>query len=436
MTLPYESNIVRNKRRQVVARAVLYVFAPVIWIIPCLLLTLVIGVFFGWIAAPIAALFIAFSADRIARQRRAMRARNVLAYVAHAIQLNLPLDPFLAAAEASERGAARTQIATLRIALQSGLPVHLALESVIPDLPHGLTASLAAAEPIGQLQPALASLVEEQEPTDPSDDSRIPYQRFYPLTLLLAITSILIFTTTFVLPKFREIFKDFRVALPPLTQRVMALTSALTDSALLVYLVPLVVLAIIYIPMSYYFHRVFLPYWQFPARIGLSQALRWWVPILHGIERDRSMAASAEFLARASAAGVPLPRALERTLHLPTNPFFRTRLRTWSSFLASGRTPADAARAAGLPGLLVGLLAPGPGGGSGAGEDALPATFDFLARYYRQRFSRTEILLRAAVEPVIVLFLGALVLAFAVATIAPLATLLNKVMDAYPSGYL
>jgi type II secretory pathway component PulF len=362
---------------------------------------------------------------------RTMQARTVLGYLEHAVRLNLPLTPFLAAAQESERGTARRQLAHLQDALQSGLPLNIALAQAVPYLPPDVLSTLAAAEPIGQLQPTLTRLVAAQRVRPIVDDAeRIPYQRFYPLGLLLILTGMVGFFSIFVMPKFREIFKDFKVSLPPITEYVMGVSNFVADNVLVLLLLAVGLFAAIYVPMSFYLHRVFLPTWRLPDLGGVRDVLRWWTPILRGVERDRGMAATAEFLAQATAAGVPLPVAVERTLDLPTNPYFRARLRRWADFLETGEAPGTAAQRANLPELVGALLAPT------SGDLSIPALFAFLARYYRQRFSRTLLLLRAALEPAVVLFFGALVLAFASAAIVPIVRLLNSVMGAYPGSYL
>jgi general secretion pathway protein F len=420
----------------------LFIFLPAVWLIPCLIFTAVVAVLTGlafipqgWAMSPIAALFAAYAIDRAVRKRRAMQVRTILGYLHHAVRLNLPFDPYLAAAAESERGRVRRGLGNLRDLLAAGDPIHVALARAVPDLPPCSAATLAAAEPVGQFAPALARLVtaDRAAPAD-ADTERATYGRFYPLALLLMLSGISIFYITFVVPKVREVLADFKTPVPPLTGWILALSSVFADNIPIGILALFTLIFLIFAPMSYYLHRVFLPFWRLPALGSVGEMVRWWVPILRGIERDRGMAITAEFLADATTAGVPLPAAVERTLELPTNPYFRAKLRRWADLLVAGEAPADAARRAGLPGLLAGLI--GPGHSQAAGE-TLPALFAFLARYYRGRFSRTVLLLRAASEPFLVLFFGMLVFCFSAGVILPIVRILNRMMGAdAPEAFL
>ncbi len=64
---------------------------------------------------------------------------------------------------------------------------------------------------------------------------------------------------------------------------------------------------------------------------------------------------------------------------------------------------------------------------SGDSTDA-SQIFTFLARYYRGRFSRTAIVLRAAFEPAVVIAMGLVVCFVVMAIFVPLPHLINAVM--------
>ena len=82
---------------------------------------------------------------------------------------------------------------------------------------------------------------------------------------------------------------------------------------------------------------------------------------------------------------------------------------------------ADAARAAGLPGLVVGMLETGVAAG---GE--VPEVLRFLSRYYRARFSRAMAVVRGAVVPATVLAFAAPVLWIALSLFVPMVAMVEK----------
>jgi type II secretory pathway component PulF len=97
----------------------------------------------------------------------------------------------------------------------------------------------------------------------------------------------------------------------------------------------------------------------------------------------------------------------------------RQRVRRWAELVAGGQAIADAARQAGLPAMVYGMLA------TVRGPEA-PDVFRFLARYYRTRFSRAAALLQGAMVPVMVFFFAALVGCVAGAMFTPMINLINS----------
>ena len=313
--------------------------------------------------------------------------------------------------------------------LTSGFAVHAALVEALPEMPEEISRTLAAAEPLGQMERALARVLKRKRPGRQVEvEERASFYRFYPIGLTLMILLVATFLMLFVMPKVREIVKDYRIPTPWTTNVMLQVSSLLTEHAWILLVAALLALAI-YWPMSLYLHRIILPGWRLPAVGGVLELVKWWIPGLRGIERDQSMAQTAEFLEEALRAGVPLTRALERSLLLPTNAYLRKRLRRWMDDLEAGQPAGEAARNAGLPELLAGLLAPGQD------DAALADMFGFLARYYRQRFSRGLVLLRAALEPAVVILFGVLVFGVALSVLQPIIAIMQHEMSFYP-GYL
>ena len=416
-------------------------FLPAVWMVPSTLIIVIVagivcvGFLFiavtvprmaaiAWPMLPLPALFAAYSVDRIARRYRETRSVVVLTYVDNAMRLNLPLPAFLGAAQESERGGTRRLLSRVRSSLTAGYSVHAALAEALPDMPEGILRTLAAAEPLGQTRQALSRMLENQRRSGKLErEKRLPFYRFYPIGLAVVIMAL----TIYVMPKIKEVLKDFRVDPPASTKVLLNLTGTLSESGVVVLLLALLWLAI-YWPLSLYLHRIILPGWRLPSVGGIMEVVKWCLPVVHGMERDRSMAQTAAFLEEALRAGVPLTRAVERSLLLPTNVFVRKRLRKWLDYLEAGALPAEGARKAGLPGLLAGLLGPG------SDDLALADMFGFLASYYKQRFSRGLVMLRAASEPVIVLFFGAVVFAVCLSIVQPMVTIIQKELSYYP-GY-
>ena len=87
---------------------------------------------------------------------------------------------------------------------------------------------------------------------------------------------------------------------------------------------------------------------------------------------------------------------------------------------------AEAARAARLPKLVIGLFA------TSRGADQTRAAAEFLARYYRTRFSRTIVLLRNGIVPILTLLAACVVLFIAIALFSPLLSLIQSISSPAP----
>jgi type II secretory pathway component PulF len=175
---------------------------------------------------------------------------------------------------------------------------------------------------------------------------------------------------------------------------------------------------------------MFMPSITLPDFKRLIDWCAWRLPITHTVQRDRGMAETCALLASAIRGGVPLPEALTQALSLPLNEGFRQRLDAFRRLILAGTAPADAARTAELPDLMAGLLAPT----TARAPDA--QLFTFLERYYRNRFSRTLMLLRGAIEPFLVLCLATLVGTTVLSLFLPLVKLIASVTFGRDGGAL
>ena len=139
------------------------------------------------------------------------------------------------------------------------------------------------------------------------------------------------------------------------------------------------------------------------------------------------MADVCNVLADALEAGHAPPQALTNAAELKLNAVLRRRLRRWAQRVEAGVPLADAARAARMPKLLVGMLS------SASGAD-VPRVLQFLARYYESRFSRASELLRGAILPTMAVGFGALVLLIACSLLLPLADLADAMCAKLSQG--
>jgi type II secretory pathway component PulF len=372
-------------------------------------------------ASPVLGVLLLVSAGMFARAVRRSRAVAALNYVEQAVRLNLPLPPMIAAAEAGEQGRLARKLGVLRGHLEGGHPLAAALDDALPGLPPRSLGLIAAAERNGRLSSTLARLVRELRRPQ-RDPSRAILLRWYPPMFVLALTVALGFVGVFVMPKFYDIFREFRIEVPPFTRAVMGawLYAAAPIAALAIFLTLLLTGRMVTESVRPPWARVNLG----PVR-ELPGLLAWWTPVARGVVRDRGLADVCHVLADAAAAGRPMHAALRDAALLGVNVVLRRRLRRWAEGVEQGAPLAEAARDAGMPRLACGMLATT----SARGAADAPATFEFLARYYDGRFSRAAALIEAAMVPAMVFVFAFLVGSVVLGLFLPLIDLINRVTD-------
>jgi type II secretory pathway component PulF len=380
----------------------------------------------GAVIGPMILLTLILGIQRTVQRLREQRGMLVLQYVENAVRLNLPLVPFLWAAQRSERGMLSFRLQDVRALLSTGAPVGVSLRNAVPELPPRVCAVVTSGEHIGRLRETLSrALFYERTPSVPESEETILFRRVYPLVIggfvMLLTTGIAIF----VAPKFREIFQDFRTRLPNITVWLWDIT----DSKWIWFFgVGLMLLLLWRVGESV--RKTLVPWWPPLFSRRVTDAIAWRLPWLHSLARDRGLADVCQLLADALRQRVPMPDALGEASTLELNGEFRKQIVRWGHGVSRGLHVSDAAREAGLPDLLTGLLATLRGTATGGPEmPGSPEMLEFLARYYRWRFSRTAMVLRAAAEPAMVLCMGSIVAFVVLALFLPLRELINGVMD-------
>ena len=96
----------------------------------------------------------------------------------------------------------------------------------------------------------------------------------------------------------------------------------------------------------------------------------------------------------------------------------KARVRQWREGMLDGLSPDESGKNARLPRLLTGMLA------TTRTADDTCQVFEFLARYYRQRFDKAVVLVNALFEPAMVLLMGSLVGVVVVGFFLPLVEMI------------
>jgi type II secretory pathway component PulF len=347
------------------------------------------------------------------RSARRNHERVAVGYLEQAVRLNLPLPAMVRAAEMSEGGKLRRRLARLRAWLETGLPIGTAVRRALPGVPARTTDLLLSAERLGQLPAALRRVLREDRSPGERQSVQAVLLRWYPLAMLGTVAVVGLMINIFVMPKYQQIFRDFRLPLPPLTRRTMGLWQTIE--------IPLAVIAGLILAdfagRALGEIRAVPPEWLNPWR-GLTDRIVWVTPVWGSIARSRGLADVCMLLADATQAGLPLDRALAEASDAAGNRVLQRRVRRWAELVSSGVPAADAARKARMPALVSGML----GTTQGA---AVPGVFAFLARYYEGRHASAATLAQSAAVPAMVLIMAAFVGILALSLFLPLVRMID-----------
>jgi type II secretory pathway component PulF len=412
---------VRDDRRTLAARFLWFL----LWSFVATVFLLMIGggivaglsPMFGMLG-PALALLLLVVAWRMLHRVRRRRAQAVLGYLEQAMRLHLPLPRMLRAAQDEERGATARRLWHLRDSLEQGVPMSLAINAAIPELPARTAALATAAERAGTLQPVLQELVRQERAERSADPVSEGFFIVYPLVLVGSVIAYASLVAIYVLPKYEEIMSDFGIAMPPIL--AWSYGSLETWGALLL---PLVVIIAILLGGHATGQLVM------PLRDDATFLLRardrvlWSLPLSRALLRDRGLADACRVIADFLEAGQPAHVAIAEAAELHVARPLQVRLRAWREGVLDGMTMDQAARQARLPALLVSMLQTAQ-----AGSNAV-TVFRFLARYYRTRFSRTAMLLRGAFVPAVALVMGIIVAVMAVAMFLPLVMMIDRLIE-------
>ncbi|MBI3862958.1 MAG: type II secretion system F family protein [Planctomycetia bacterium] len=175
---------------------------------------------------------------------KATQEATLLWTLAVGVEKQFPLVRFLEALADDERGGWRWKVKGLAELLSAGMSIPEALESVPAILPADTIAMIRVGSQSGNLAGALreAALLSRRRSEGPM--VTVPGTILYLSLLLFQFAFVGTFVLYYIIPKYRVIFENFELQLPPLTQSMIRVSSAGGDLWLLaVLLVPLGLLA-------------------------------------------------------------------------------------------------------------------------------------------------------------------------------------------------
>jgi|GEM_PF-3156959 len=357
------------------------------------------------------------------RRLRAECSGRLLGYLGLAARQNLPIPEFLDALQRGEGPGMRRRARLIAEDMRLGATLGEALFAHAPEIPAHQTSIIWRGEYAGRLSESIdhvASRASNESRDAQSSRSDIATQ--YALFLFVALLGVAGAASIFVIPNYIEIFADFGIDIPEITRITFFWIGNI--GPLISFLAVGALMAVVGWSAYTMFHsseNVIGPLRR------MTERLWWHMPLCSISYRNRAWADACFLIEQAMRAGRPLPEAIDVARHPVHSSVVNSRLRMFASLLREGAPMPKAARDANLPALIAGML--------GTASDAVdPAdVFAFLSRYYAQRVTPVEALLRASALPIITLLASILVGWFVFSIFYPLVVLIEQ--TAKESGY-
>ncbi len=327
----------------------------------------------------------------------------MLRQLATLLEAGLPLEQALAVLiEQGDNAAMRQVIASLRSEVLAGSTLARAMEKHRDTFPDIHRALMRAGEESGELATVMDKLATYSE-NQQALQQKIGLAMVYPAIVILVAVLVVGGLLLFVVPPVVEVFQQSKQELPLLTRALIALSDFL--SATWLYLLALAVIggfaaqrALQLETLRYQFHLKLLR-----------------LPVLGKLIRGSNTARMASTLSILVGSGVGLLTALNAACGVVTNLPMQRALEDAAAKVREGVTLSRALAASGLfPPVLVHLIA------SGEQSGRLDIMLDRVAKQQTQEVSGFTTALTSILEPVLILFMGAVVLLIVLAILLPI----------------
>jgi type II secretory pathway component PulF len=261
----------------------------------------------------------------------AARRRGLLRVIATAIEEKLPFVPLLEAWAQDERGVQRNRVRRLIRLLNEGVTIADAVEQVPGILRDEDALALRFDAQTGTVTTAVRESLAQQASVTSDQPARWRSTMFYLCALLLLGVPIVVFIEIKIIPAFRQIFSEFNLGLPRITEAFIAFVSLFEDYWWLWMLLILVGLSSL----------IFAA----PGRFARREMARLFSSI-----RARHVAGVLRMIAITSNAGRPIAGALSTLARYHYDPAIRNKLLYVRNELEQG---ADLWPTMGAAGLLA-----------------------------------------------------------------------------------
>ena len=336
----------------------------------------------------------------IGEQEKIMLARNL----GSMLKAGLSLARALAVIERqTKNGRLKQAVADIGSSVRHGDTLHAALAKFPKVFSKLMTAMVRAGEEGGDLSSSLLTVSDQMERA--SDlKKKIKGALIYPSIILIALFGIGAVMMIQVVPTLSKTFSELHVSLPASTQLIISISNFLSDYTVLAGVMVVVLIFGIYGVLK-----------TTKGMRALDFALLH-MPLLSEMVKEVNAARTARTLAALSSAGVDVLTGLEITREVVQNSYYQDVLAEAGKNVGAGQPlSATFMRNEKLYPIFVGEMM---SVGEETGQTA--AMLKQLAEYYENEVDRKTKNLSTIIEPLLMIFIGAMVGFFAMSMITPI----------------
>ena len=342
---------------------------------------------------------------------RALRASDFAAFnqqLAHLAKAVLPLEQGLRLIAADLRGGGGRLSRTVEMVaaeLERGTPLPEAFEKYRGQFPSLYGRLVGAGVKAGNLPAVLFNLSRHLELVQRLREA-LWRTLAYPLAILVGLGFVLLLIGTFVLPKFEEIYADFKMELPGPTKLLLTVGHIIPEIAI-AFIVIAVGLPLLWLGL------------KAAGREGiLTDFIARYVPLVGPVVRRSLAARWCDLLRVGIASGMDLPAAIMLASEATGSPALIRDGEALAKQLESGQ-PLEARRRAMLPPSVPATIQ------FASGFNDLPSTLEALGDMCQRQAELRVAAIPAVITPVFVLLIGALVSFIILGLMMPMLTLIQ-----------
>lgn len=305
-------------------------------------------------------------------------------------------------------GRFRDILTDIKERIKSGQELSDAFEAYGDFFPRLYPSSLKAGEKSGELEKVLRRFVRYLKLVTDAK-KRMVSALVYPAVLMGLSTTMILVLSIFVVPKFQDFFLELDVDLPLISKITLGFSLFLVNNLMLIS-VALVVAGVLF--------------WQWKKTDGGMVALdrlKLRLPLLGGILHRFALSEFCRSLSTLLAGGIPLVSAFEISSRAMSNSFVRKKLSPTIDRVREGRAFHAALEESGVF-LPLGIELVKVGEATGALDEMLGTISDFFDEEVETRLQR----LLSLVEPLMLIFLGAVIAIILISIYLPLFASLSQ----------